>query len=318
MKFLLTGGAGFIGHHLLKALLADKENTVICMDDMSGLAGNRKQSAVIPPPSPYFRFIEGSILDKKVLNSIGAVDTVIHLAGKTGVRPSMQQAAHYRAVNVEGTKNLLEYAFEAAVPQFIFASSSSVYGSNTRMPWSEEEMPLPVSPYGALKYEAEILGRLFSDCSGLRFISLRLFNVYGPALRPDLIISKVFDAILNKRPVTLFGDGSSSRNYTYVDDVINGILAAVHYKQTDFETINLAGPEVVPLCELVRCIEEICGMKAILEHHPEQEGDVYSTWGQTRKAANLLNYRPTVMLRDGLQRYYEWYWSTMDVPIAMI
>jgi UDP-glucuronate 4-epimerase len=210
-------------------------------------------------------------------------------------------------VNVDGTQNLLEFARQKKIMQFVFASSSSVYGINENIPWNEDEKLKPISPYASTKLSCEMLGHVYSHLYGIRFLALRFFTVYGPAQRPDLAIHKFFKAISERNPIPVFGDGSSSRDYTFVEDTIQGIEAAITYDQSDFEIINLGNHQTVTLSELITAIEKISGKKAIIDRQPEQAGDVPKTYADISKAKRLLNYQPDTSLEKGLISFYEWY-----------
>ncbi|TBO44279.1 NAD-dependent epimerase/dehydratase family protein [Pedobacter kyonggii] len=312
MRILVTGGAGFIGSNLLKILLADEKNEVICLDNFDDSYSRKwKQLNILEFGScKRFTFIEGNILDKDELNKIDNIEIIIHLAAKTGVRNSIHNPAEYHLTNVIGTQNLLDLAVKKNVKQFVFSSSSSIYGDNPNTPWMETELPMPISPYACSKMECERLGYFSSKKHSLRFISLRFFTVYGPGQRPDLVIYKFFQSILSNSPIIVYGDGSSNRSYTYVDDVVSGIMKAIVYDKTEFEIINLCSKEKVNLLELITLIEVICNKKAIVEWQNEQAGDVPTTEGQNFKAEQLLDYCTKTELQIGLVKFYEWYMST--------
>ena len=250
MDYLITGGAGFIGSHLVETLLAEDARVTI-VDNFDPFYPRAQKLANLANSCrhPNFRLIEGDICDPRVLRTIVApYDCIVHLAGKGGVRPSIKDPLAYQQVNVGGTQNLLEFARECAVPQFIFASSSSVYGVNPNTPWNESDhVLLPVSPYASTKVSGELLGHVYSHLYNIRFIALRFFTVYGPRQRPDLAIRKFAEMILAGRPIPFFGDGSSSRDYTYVDDIVGGIRAAIDYRASSYEVINLGNNRTVTL-----------------------------------------------------------------------
>ena len=235
------------------------------------------------------------------------VDVIIHLAAKAGVRPSIQNPLAYQRTNLLGTQVLLDFARETGVKHFVFASSSSVYGVNNNLPWKEEETLMPISPYAMTKLAGEQAGHVFSHLYGIRFIALRFFTVYGPAQRPDLAIHKFFRSILLDLPIPLYGDGSTSRDYTFIDDTVQGIHSAIDYRDSAFEIINLGNNYSVSLSELVEAIETITGKRARIERMPEQPGDVPHTFADISKAGRLLNYHPHTKLHDGLQKFYEWF-----------
>jgi len=234
-------------------------------------------------------------------------DLIIHLAARAGVRPSIEAPLLYQEVNVRGTQNLLELAGERGVKRFIFASSSSVYGVNPRAPWREDDQVLrPVSPYAATKVSGELLGHVYRHLYGISFIALRFFTVYGPRQRPDLAIHKFARLMLAGKPLPVYGDGSTSRDYTYIDDITAGILAAARYRKSSYELINLGNNRTVTLRELIHSLEEVLGVKARLRHLPEQPGDVPQTWADLEKAAALLHYRPETTLPEGLATFAGW------------
>jgi len=219
----------------------------------------------------------------------------------------------YQQVNVIGLQNLLDFAKQKEIKQFVFASSSSVYGLNDHFPWKEDERLLPVSPYAMTKQAGEMLGHVYSKLFDIRFIALRIFTAYGPAQRPDLAIHKFIKAILKGEPITMYGDGSTSRDYTFVDDIVSGILSAVRYDQTNFEIINLGNNYSISLNELIKEIEEVTGKQAIIEQLPEQAGDVPKTFADISKAKKLLGYDPQTKLKEGIKSFYEWFTKNKEV-----
>ena len=235
------------------------------------------------------------------------VDAILHLAAKAGVRPSIENPASYQQANVVGSQNLLEFAVSKNIPHFVFASSSSVYGINDHFPWKEDEELIPISPYASTKLAGEHLGKTYSEQHNIRFIALRFFTVYGPGQRPDLAIHKFTKAIFNEEPLTVYGDGSTSRDYTYVGDTVNGILAALEYQGSNFEIINLGNHYSIPLLELIRAVEKALGKKAELQYGPEQPGDVPKTYADISKAQQLLGYNPSTTLEVGLAHFVQWY-----------
>ena len=241
------------------------------------------------------------------------VDVIVHLAAKAGVRPSIGNPLAYQRTNVLSTQMLLDFAKENNVKQFVFASSSSVYGVNENLPWNENEQLLPISPYAMTKLSGEMAGHVSSHLHGIRFIALRFFTVYGPGQRPDLAIHKFVKSILKDQPITMYGDGSTSRDYTYVDDIVKGILAAIDYDKSVFEIINLGNNYSVPLRELVGHIETMMGKKANIDRQPEQAGDVPHTFADIRKAKTLLNYLPSTELKEGLKFFYDWFLKNQNV-----
>jgi UDP-glucuronate 4-epimerase len=207
----------------------------------------------------------------------------------------------------------LDFAVQKKAKKFVFASSSSVYGINEKMPWKEDELLLPISPYAMTKLAGEMAGHVYHKLYGLPFIALRFFTVYGPGQRPDLAIHRFIKSILKDEPVTMFGDGSTSRDYTYVDDTVQGVLSAINYDQSSFEIINLGNNYAVSLKDLIADIEEIIGKKAIINQQPEQPGDVPRTFADISKAKRLLNYQPKTELKEGLKKFYDWFLKNKEI-----
>jgi UDP-glucuronate 4-epimerase len=213
----------------------------------------------------------------------------------------------YQHTNILGTQKMLDFATQKKIPQFVFASSSSVYGENTNLPWKEEEPLLPISPYAMTKLSGEMAGHVYSSLTRQRFIALRFFTVYGPGQRPDLAIHRFTKAMLQGKPVTMFGDGSTSRDYTYVDDIVQGVIAAIDYTGSQFEIINLGNSYAVSLKDLIAALEKSTGLKANINQQPEQPGDLRQTFADISKAKRLLQYNPQTSLEEGLRRFHEWY-----------
>ncbi len=305
---LVTGGAGFIGSNLIRTLLQNQEYEITCIDNFDDFyPRSQKESNLFPfAGNPRFRLIEGDIRREDVLQEVKDVSIIIHLAARAGVRPSVKNPVLYQDVNVKGTQVLLEFARERKIRQFIFASSSSVYGVNSHIPWNEEEKLQPVSPYASTKLSGEMLGHVYSHLYGIRFLALRFFTVYGPGQRPDLAIHKFFRSILTGLPIPVFGDGSASRDYTFVNDIIQGIMEAIEYNKSDFEIINLGNHHTVTLNRLIELIEIICGTKAVIDRQPPQPGDLSVTYADISKAQKLLGYNPSTRLEEGLPLFYDW------------
>jgi UDP-glucuronate 4-epimerase len=309
-SILVTGGAGLIGRHLVDTLLA-RGNAVTVLDNFDpfyprsikedNIAGARRHQAC--------RVVEGDLRDLDALRQSlkGPFDVIVHLAAKAGVRPSIEDPIAYQDVNVRGTQNLLQLAREWGTPQFVFASSSSVYGVNPRVPWSEEDHVLqPISPYASTKVSGELLGHVYSHLYGMRFIALRFFTVYGPRQRPDLAITKFARLMLEDRPIPVFGDGSTRRDYTYVEDIVGGIVSAVDYAQSPYEVINLGNNQTVTLREMIGGLERALGISARIERLPEQPGDVPQTWASVEKAGRLLGYAPRTPYEQGVRHFADW------------
>lgn len=307
---LITGGAGFIGSHLVDRLIdEDWQVTVVDNFDPFYEPANKRANLSRCMARANFRLVEVDIRDLAALRERVAADydVIIHLAAKGGVRPSIENPVEYQEVNVRGTQNLLELARVWGVRQFVFASSSSVYGVNPNVPWREDDHVLrPISPYASTKVSGELLGHVYSHLYGIRFLALRFFTVYGPRQRPDLAIHKFARLMLGRKPVPFFGDGSTRRDYTYVDDIVEGIRAAMDYTVSMYEVINLGNNRTVSLSEMVCALEEVLGLKAALDHQPEQPGDVPQTWAAISKAESLLGYEPRTEFREGLLPFAKW------------
>lgn len=307
---LVTGCAGFIGSHLVDHLLATGWR-VTGLDSFDPFYDPEVKWRNVQRHLEWssYTLVKADIRDREYLarHLSGDYDVIVHLAAKAGVRPSLADPVGYQDVNVGGTQNLLELARTWGTRQFVFASSSSVYGINPNVPWSEEDhVLLPISPYASTKVSGELLGHVYSHLYGIRFIALRLFTVYGPRQRPDLAIHKFARLMLSNQPIPVFGDGSSRRDYTYVSDVVHGISAAMTYDRTPYEIINLGNNKTVSLLEVIRTLELALGRKANLSMQPNQPGDVPQTWANITKAGRLLGYHPRTDFREGIERFVEW------------
>jgi UDP-glucuronate 4-epimerase len=312
--YLITGGAGFIGSNLIRYLLAtEKQTSITTIDDFDPFYDSKIKDLNIAGFADDHRFrllkydlalTSGKQLAEEIKEP---VDVIVHLAAKAGVRPSILNPVSYQQANVIGLQNVLDFAKEKNCKQFVFASSSSVYGINDHFPWKEDEKLMPISPYAMTKLAGEMLGHVYSNLFGIRFIALRFFTVYGPGQRPDLAIHKFTKMILSDKPITMFGDGNTSRDYTFINDTVQGIVGAMKYDQTDFEVINLGNNYSVSLKELISSIEKTVGKKASIQQFPEQPGDVPKTFADISKAKALLGYEPTTKLNEGLANFYEWF-----------
>jgi UDP-glucuronate 4-epimerase len=320
-RILLTGGAGFIGSHVAEALLRRPTQLTIIdnLDDFYPPAWKQGNLAGIRSLG-QFQFYEADICDPESLRPVverTKPQVVIHLAARAGVRPSIEDPRLYERTNITGTLNLLELCREFGVGKFLFGSSSSVYGATSHAPFCEDNLELrPISPYGATKLAAEMLGYTYAHLFQLPIICLRFFTVYGPRQRPDLAIHKFTALIEAGKPLPIFGDGSSGRDYTFVGDTVAGVLAALDFELTPekgvvpFEVFNLGNSHPVRLAELVALLERTTGRVAVRDPKPAQPGDVPLTWADISKATRLLGYRPSTRLDEGLKQFVEWYRST--------
>ena len=307
---LVTGGAGFIGSHLADSLLNDGWRVTVFDNFDPFYDTAAKESNVAPHlQHPAYSLVRGDLRDADAVRALGssAYDAIVHLAARAGVRPSIADPVGYQDVNVAGTQQLLELARTAGVRQFVFASSSSVYGVNPRVPWREDDYVLqPISPYASTKVSGELVGHVYSHLYGIRFLALRFFTVYGPRQRPDLAIHKFARRMLDDRPVPMFGDGTTSRDYTFIDDVISGVRAAMAYTATPYEVINIGNTRTVTLKDMIAGLERALGVKARIERQPEQPGDVPRTWANVDKARALLGFNPSTTFDAGLSRFVDW------------
>jgi UDP-glucuronate 4-epimerase len=312
--YVVTGGAGFIGSNLVKKLINSADDVrITCIDDFDPFYSSAIKQLNIRDfaDNPRFRLLtkDLAVSPGKELSALitEPVDAIVHLAAKAGVRPSIADPVGYQQANIIGLQNLLDFTKEKKVKQFVFASSSSVYGVNDHFPWKEDETLLPISPYASTKLSGEMLGHVYHKLFGIRFLALRFFTVYGPGQRPDLAIHKFTKSMLLGKPITVYGDGNTSRDYTFVDDTVQGILGAMKYDKTDFEIVNLGNNYTVSLKELISAIEETTGKKAVIEQHPDQPGDVPKTFADISKAKQLFGYHPQTKLKDGLKKFYDWF-----------
>lgn len=312
-KILVTGGAGFIGSHLVDRLLRENDWRVTAVDDFNDFYSPeiKRRNVQHQLQNPAFKLVEADIRDKAALARIFAdskFDCIVHLAARAGVRPSLSEPQLYVETNVNGTMNLLELARQDNVPQFVFGSSSSVYGVNEKVPFSEGD-PIfnPISPYAATKAAGELLCHTYSHLYGLRCICLRFFTVYGARQRPDLAIHKFAQLISDGKPIPVFGDGTTRRDYTYIDDILAGVRAAIDYDKTNYEVINLGESRTVELRELIALLEKELALRAVIERQPMQPGDVPQTFADISKAQQLLGYNPQTQIEDGLRLFIDWF-----------
>lgn len=318
--YLVTGGAGFIGSNLIRSLFNSGDKVrITCIDDFDPFYSSEIKQLNIRDfsGSDQFRLLKndlGLTPGRELVKLIPEpVDVIIHLAAKAGVRPSIADPVSYQQSNIIGLQNLLDFAKEKKIKQFVFASSSSVYGVNDHFPWKEDEALMPISPYASTKLSGEMLGHVYHKLFGIRFLALRFFTVYGPGQRPDLAIHKFTKAMLQGKPITVYGDGSTSRDYTFVDDTVQGVMGAITYDRSDFEIVNLGNNYTVSLKELISAIEATTGRKAVIEQYPDQPGDVPKTFADISKAKRLFGYHPETKLQDGLAKFYDWFMVNQDL-----
>jgi UDP-glucuronate 4-epimerase len=311
MKILVTGAAGFIGSHVAEALLA-RGDQVTGLDNFNDYYDPARKRANVRPAlsHPQYRLVEGDVRDEQLIEDIfnrERFDKICHIAAMAGVRYSIQRPELYESVNVGGTLNLLEQARRHGVQNFIFASSSSVYGTSTPAPFREDAVVnRPISPYAATKVAKEVLAYTYHHLYGLNCTGLRFFTVYGPRGRPDMAPYLFTKWIVEEQPVRQFGDGSTQRDYTFITDIVAGVLAAID-ADLPYELINLGRGETIYLKDFIHVVEETVGKKAVIKQEPPQPGDVPLTFADVTKARELLDYAPTVSIADGMRRFWEWY-----------
>ncbi len=337
MIYLVTGGSGFIGSHLIEKLLKEG-HSVINIDNFDDFYDykikikntldsleknidfefsekeNDIQNLISISKSEHYTLYFQDIRDQKGLEKIfrnHQIDFIIHLAALAGVRPSIERPLEYEEVNVRGTMNLWELCNQFGIKKFICASSSSVYGNNEKIPFCEtDNVDQPISPYAATKKSGEILGHVYHSLYGIDMIQLRFFTVYGPRQRPDLAIHKFTKLISENKEIPFYGDGNTARDYTYIDDIIDGILKSIDYleKNSDiYEIINLGENEVVTLTEMLSEIEKNLNKTAIRKILPLQPGDVQKTSADITKAQNLIGYKPVTNFQNGTKKFVEWF-----------
>ncbi len=312
MNFLVTGGAGFIGYHVCERLL-QMGHAVWVIDDLNEFyspALKQKNIEDLKALGKQFTFVKGDITFpshlKKVF-SLANFDQMIHLAARAGVRPSLAEPAYYQRVNVEGTVKLLEAAREQGVNKVTIASSSSVYGVNAKVPFSEDDPVFTaISPYAASKLACEALGHVYHHIYGMDVAMLRFFTVYGPRQRPDLAIHKFAKLITEGKPIPVFGDGSTARDYTYISDIVDGVIS-VTQKEFGYRIFNLGESQTVKLAYLIELLEKTLGKRAIIDRQPAQPGDVPITFANIGKARSLLGYSPGIKIEQGIQLFVEWF-----------
>jgi UDP-glucuronate 4-epimerase len=309
-KALVTGAAGFIGSHLCERLLRDGWG-VVGLDNFDDFYATdiKRDNIKNCQANDDFKLIEGDIRDSDCVDSIveeGSFDIIVHLAAKAGVRPSIEDPVSYQDVNINGTVVMLEAAKKFGTSKFVFASSSSVYGNNKKVPFCESDnVDFPISPYAATKKAGELICHTYHHLYDIDMTCLRFFTVYGPRQRPDLAIHKFAKLIEQGNPIPVFGDGSMRRDFTYIDDIIDGVTAAMD-KCSGYEIYNLGESRPVRLDKLIEQIEIALGRKAVINRLPEQPGDVKQTYADVSKAEKQLGYSPNTLLEDGLREFVKW------------
>ncbi len=311
MKLLVTGGAGFIGSHLVEKLLSEGHR-IVCLDNFNDYYDpliKRKNIQNVSDQKEY-ELIEGDILDISLLQKIFSqhqFDIVVHLAARAGVRPSISEPLLYEKVNVQGTMHLLEQCREHAVDKFVFASSSSVYGANKKVPFSEDDpVDNPVSPYAATKKAGELVCFTYHKLYNISVNCLRFFTVYGPRQRPDMAIHKFARLIYNSSPIPVFGSGKSRRDYTYIDDILQGIRGAIDFCN-GYHIYNLGESKTIELHYLIDLLQRKLDRKAVIDYLPDQPGDVPITFADISLAKKELNYNPQVGIEEGIDKFTDWF-----------
>lgn len=309
-NILITGGAGFIGSHLSELLIAEGHRVTI-LDDFNDYYNPANKEANLASFYDQIELVRADIRDAVTVERIfasGNFDSVVHLAARAGVRPSISDPKLYVTTNIDGTFNLLDACRYHKVPQFIFASSSSVYGVNEKVPFSETDaLTRTISPYAATKLACEQICSNYSHLFDIRIMCLRFFTVYGPRQRPDLAINKFTKRILAGEEIERYGDGSTRRDYTFISDIVSGIRASLAYEDSNFEIVNLGGSHTTTLSELIETLEDVIGKKALIKQLPDQPGDVPQTSADVSKAKELWNWEPQISLQEGLTQYVEWF-----------
>ena len=312
MKILITGGAGFIGSSLADSLL-NEGNDIVVVDNFNDYYAYEIKEANVKHnlDNPHYHLYKIDLTDKNALKNVFAennFDTVVHLAGRAGVRPSIERPEDYVESNILATIHILELMKDFNVKKLVFASTSSVYGNCKAQIFSEDlKVTEPISQYAATKSACEQFCYTYHKLYNMNIVCLRFFTVYGPRQRPDLAIHKFTDLISKHQPIPVFGDGTTKRDYTYIDDIISGVKAAIAYNKTPYEIINLGGGEPVSLSQMIKTIETTLGEKAIIDRKPMQKGDVDKTVSDISKAQRLLGYNPQTRFSDGIAKFIKWW-----------
>ncbi|MBO0721290.1 MAG: GDP-mannose 4,6-dehydratase [Blastocatellia bacterium] len=310
-RFLVTGGAGFIGSHLIDRLLAHSARVVV-VDNFDDFYDPRIKQANIAShlAHPAYRLVKIDVRDYAALKQIfdeEGFEVIIHLAAKAGVRPSVTDPRTYQEVNLGGTMNLLDLAQHYGIKKFIYGSTSSIYGPHAEPPFREDALLAPISPYAASKAASELIAHTYSYLYGIQSLCLRFFTVYGPRQRPDLAIYKFARLITDTQPIPVYGDGRSERDFTYIDDIVQGVMAAIAYDATPFEIINLGISQTITVNRMISLLEDALGRKAIIDRQPPQPGDMPRTHADISKARRLLGYRPATSIESGIPKFVDWF-----------
>lgn len=311
MNILITGGAGFIGSTLADKLLKEN-NKIFVIDNFNDYYSPKLKEKNIEKAieNPYYKLYRGDICDRELVEKIfgeNKIDKVVHIAARAGVRPSLEDPLEYVRSNIDGTINILENMKKYEVKKIVFASSSSVYGNCTAEKFSEDlKVTEPISPYAATKSACEQFLYTYSKLYGIQALCLRFFTVYGPKQRPDLAIRKFIELIEKDEAIPVYGDGTTMRDYTYIDDIISGICSALDYDKTSYEIINLGGGSPVTLAQMIETIEKVLGKKAKINRLPMQPGDVNKTVSDITKAKVLFGYNPQTSFEDGIKKFIKW------------
>lgn len=312
-NILVTGGAGFIGSNLIEKLLKENNSNILVVDDFNDFYSPdiKRNNIKNCLSNPRFKLFENDIRDFDSMKKIFAEqkpDIIVHLAARAGVRPSLEEPVLYTETNIVGTTNLLELSREFGVGRFVFGSSSSVYGLNAEMPFTEDsQIARPLSPYAATKAAGELLCHTYSHLYDMQIVCLRFFTVYGARQRPDLAIHKFAELIDEGKPIPVFGDGKTRRDYTYIDDILDGVRKAMDYDKTPYEIFNLGESRTVELSELIELLETNLGKKAIINRLPMQPGDMPETFASIEKSSKMLDYDPTTPIEQGIEKFIKWF-----------
>ncbi len=310
MNILITGGAGFIGSTLADKLI--KQNKIIVIDNFNDYYDPKikENNVKTNMDNQNYKLYKGDICDEHLVEKIfneNNIDCVVHIAARAGVRPSLENPLEYIKTNIYGTTNILDKMQKTNVKKLVFASSSSVYGNCKAEKFTEDlKVTEPISPYAATKSACEQIIYTYSKLYNSQAVCLRFFTVYGPKQRPDLAIRKFTELIEQNKPIPVYGDGTTMRDYTYIDDIIDGVISAINYDKTPYEIINIGGGSPVTLNEMIKTIEDVLNKEAIIERLPMQPGDVDKTVSDITKAKNILNYCPKTTFKEGIKKFIEW------------